>query len=175
MILSLTYYGNKVLRTKCRKVEKITDEIKKIVSDMIETMDAKKGIGLAAPQVGIDLCIFILRNEVQGPNGEFLLGDWQAYINPKLSNPLSEKGILSEGCLSFPGLHIDIERPNGITVEATDINGKVFTEVLVGFKSRVVMHENDHINGTLYIDRASKQDRARIEPIINEIKRKYNS
>ena len=176
MKLPLKYYNDPILREKCKKVDKITEEIKKLVSDMIETMDANNGIGLAANQVGYLFKLFVIRPEIKDANGEYALGSPEVYINPVLSkNPSEEKNVMTEGCLSFPGLHIEIERPKKIHVEAIDINGDPVSIDLVGFKAREIMHENDHLNGRLFIDRASKEIRKHIEPALREIKKKYSS
>lgn len=175
MILDLCYWDDPILREKCKPVEKITDEIKALIRDMIETMDAKKGVGLAAPQIGRGLCLFVMRNTEEGPEGELVLTHPQVFINPKITNPSKELEVMSEGCLSLPGLHLDIARPFSITVEALDENGNPFKEILQGYKARVIMHENDHINGKLFIDRINSKLRKKIEPELQRIKREYGN
>lgn len=174
MLLQLRYYGDPVLRKKCEKVEVLTPEIKKLVHDMIETMIHHNGIGLAASQIGELVRIFIIREELMGPSGDFYFGEPRVFINPVLSDPIPETEIMLEGCLSIPGLHINVERPKGITIEAMGLDGKTFKETILGFTARQFMHENDHLNGTLHIDRCSKKDRQRIEPALRRIKEKYN-
>jgi peptide deformylase len=171
MKLKLSYWDNPILRKKCRPIEEITDEIKQLVSDMIETMDANRGVGLAAPQVGKDLRLFVLRNTKEDREGKLILTDPEVYINPILSQPSEQTEIMQEGCLSF--LHLDISRPYSITVQAMDLQGLTFTKKLQGFNARVVMHENDHINGKLFIDRIPLKERTQIEPILKELKKKY--
>jgi len=175
MILDLTYWDNPILRANCQSVEKITDEIKQLVQDMIETMDAKNGVGLAAPQIGKDLRIFVIREPIENPDDTISLGEPQVFINPNLTNPSKDLEIMSEGCLSFPGLHLDIIRPLSITVEAMDLDGKNFKQDLVGYKARVIMHENDHINGKLFIDRVNPKLRKKIEPDLKKIKAQYST
>lgn len=173
MLLKICYYNNPILRKKCKPVPKITDEIKRLVQDMIETMDASNGIGLAAPQVGRDLAIFVMREDNYTDDGELILGDVKVFINPKLSNPSSQKNTHSEGCLSLPGLHIDIDRPNSIYVEAIDLEGNAISQEFTDYTARVIMHENDHLNGVLFIDRISKNMKKKIEPALRAIKEKY--
>ena len=175
MILDLTYWDNPILRANCQSVEKITDEIKQLVQDMIETMDAKNGVGLAAPQIGKDLRIFVIREPIENPDDTISLGEPQVFINPNLTNPSKDLEIMTEGCLSFPGLHLDIIRPLSITVEAMDLDGKNFKQDLVGYKARVIMHENDHINGKLFIDRVNPKLRKKIEPDLKKIKAQYST
>lgn len=174
MILRIRYYGDPVLRKKCEKVSAITPEIKKLVEDMIETMIHQNGIGLAASQVGELVRVFIIREEILTPSGDFTFGAPRVFINPVLSDPTPELETMLEGCISIPNLHIEVERPKGITIEAMGLDGKVFKETIIGFTARQLMHENDHLNGTLHIDRCSKEERKRIENSLRRIKEKYN-
>jgi peptide deformylase len=174
MLLKICYYGNPVLRKKCAPVEKITDEIRQLVADMIETMDKNDGAGLAALQVGHAIRLFVLRNYIIAEDGKWTLSEPKVYINPKLSAPGEEILVDTEGCLSVPKIRLEIERPDKITVEAMDLDGKMFTEVVEGYNARVRMHENDHINGVLFIDRIDSKERKKIDPELKEIKKKYN-
>lgn len=175
MLLKLTYYDDPLLRKKCTPVKEISEEIKKLVSDMIETMESKSGAGIAAPQVGKPLRVFVIQKFVEDSDEEFQIEGPQVFINPKLSNPSDEFEIMSEGCLSVPGLHLEIERPYEITVEALGVDGKPFKETLKGYRARQVMHENDHINGRLFIDRVNPNIRKKIEPTLRQIKKKYSA
>ncbi|MEI6242556.1 MAG: peptide deformylase [Chlamydiota bacterium] len=174
MILPLRYYGDPVLRKKALFVESITEDVRKLVFNMIETMDAKKGVGLAANQVGVLLKIFIIRPEISNKDGDISLGDPEVYINPILSQPTQETDFFSEGCLSFPGFHLDIERPKGIHIKAMNLEGQWFEEDILGFKAREIMHENDHLHGAFFIDRYKGSKKA-IEPILRKLKKKYSS
>jgi len=174
MILPLVYYGNPKLRSKCLEVKQITEEIKQLCFDMIETMDANNGVGLAAIQVGKFLRILVIREVLEDENSEAYLGEAEVYINPRLSNPSEKTEKLPEGCLSLPGLHEEIERPFSIHVEALDINGNKISTKIKGYKAREIMHENDHLNGVLFIDRLPAKKRKEIEPFLKEIKAKYN-
>ncbi len=175
MLLPIYYYGHAVLRKRCEPVTEITEEIRKLSSDMIETMDKNDGIGLAAPQVGRAIRMFVLRNYIFTEDGKWTLSEPKVYINPKLSSPGTEVISDTEGCLSLPGLRLQIERPSRITIEAMDLDGKIFVEEVEGFNARVRMHENDHINGVLFIDRVDVNTRKKIEPDLKEIKKKYPS
>ncbi|NGX62745.1 MAG: Peptide deformylase [Candidatus Anoxychlamydiales bacterium] len=174
MILPLVYYGNPKLRNRCTEVQEITEDIKQFCYDMIETMDANKGVGLAAIQVGKLLRILVIRPVLEDEDKEAYLGKAELYINPKLSNPAEQTQIGPEGCLSIPSFHEDVERPISIHVEALDINGNKISKDLQGYKARELMHENDHLNGVLFIDRLPAQKRKEIEPALREIKSKYN-
>jgi peptide deformylase len=175
MLLKLYYYGHPILRKHCEPVTEITDEIRKLAKDMIETMDKRDGIGLAAPQVGYAIRMFVLRNYIFTEDGQWTLSEPLVFINPKLSSPSEEKVIDTEGCLSLPGIRLPVERPTKIKVEAMDLNGNIFVEELEGYNARVRMHENDHINGVLFTDRVDINTRKKVEPVLKEIKKKYNS
>lgn len=170
-VLSICTYGDSVLRKKAKKVEKISDEIKKLVSDMIETMDDSNGVGLAANQVGVLHRLFVIRPVIKMPDGKEGLGDFEVYINPVISNPSKETNVCGEGCLSIPGIYLDIERPNSIHVEALDLDGNVVSVDLEGFKAREIMHENDHLNGVLFIDRAYEEDKEHIAKTLRDMKK----
>lgn len=174
MKLPLIYYGSPLLRKKCEPIHEITDEIRQLALDMVDTMDAHNGIGLAAPQVGKLVRMIVLRNYIHHPDGKIGLSAPDVYINPKISHPSKETITEPEGCLSIPGIRLDVERPLRIHVEATNLEGKHFVEDVEGYKSRVILHENDHINGVLFFDRALPADRKEAEPILRRIKKKYN-
>jgi len=174
MKLQIIGYGHPVLRQKCAPVAQITDDIKQLVADMIETMDAADGVGIAAPQVGRAIRLFVLRSYIQKENGELELSDPIVYINPKLTGPSAEMVEEVEGCLSIPGLRLKVARPFSINIEATDLDGNIFQEQLEGYNARVRMHENDHINGVLFTDRVDPLTKKKIEPILKGLKKKLN-
>lgn len=166
-------YGHPVLRVRCDPISEITPEIKQLALDMIETMDKNSGCGLAAPQVGFSIRLFVLRDYVVTEDGEWKLADPKVFINPKLSSPGEHTLMDTEGCLSLPGLRLEVPRPDRITIEATDLDGNVFVEEVEGFNARIRMHENDHINGVLFFDRVDAHTRKKIDPLLKEIKKKY--
>jgi peptide deformylase len=172
MILPLKYYGDSVLRKKCLPIQKITEEIRQFAFDLIETMDkAHNGIGLAASQVGKLIRMFVIREPSIGAQGDLEFGDPVVYINPVLSEPSENEIILLEGCLSFPKFHVNVARPEKIHVEYTDLEGNRHEEEAVGFKARMIMHENDHLNGVLFIDRMDPAERKLVEPILSRLKK----
>lgn len=173
MVLPIIYYGNKLLRKKCEPIEEITDAIKSLVEDMIETMDAQKGIGLAAPQIGHPIRLFVLRNYIEDEDSDQELSDPQVYINPKILKVSKETNFEMEGCLSIPGVREEVERPLNILIEATDIDGRRFTEEIFGYNARVRLHENDHLNGVLFVDRIAVAKKKKIEPILLQIEKKH--
>ena len=172
MILQLAYYGDPILRKKAKEVEKIDDEIKKLVENMIETMRAKNGLGLAAPQVKQSLRIFIIDSGETSadyiPEKEAVI---EVYINPVITNPSDKQVFMNEGCLSLPGVYEEVLRPENITVEAMDIEGKHFKKELSGLHARAVMHENDHLNGTLFVDRVRAKKKRSLEDSLRTLKK----
>lgn len=175
MKLPIAYYGNPVLRQKGVRVEEINDELKQFVHDMTETMIAERGMGLAAPQVHRTIALFITHvPHYNEEKDEWIEGTFRVYINPKITNRSDEEWEQDEGCLSIPGIRGDVYRPYGITIEYTNLQGERVTESYEGLEARCIMHENDHINGTLYIDRMHPKDRKEIENHLRNIKKKYN-
>jgi len=174
MILPLIYYGNPYLRIKSQEVGEITLDIKQLCYDMVETMDANNGIGLAAIQVAKPLRILVIRSLLEKDSNNTTLQDAEIFINPKLSNPSEKTVIASEGCLSIPGIHQEVERPEAICIEAMDLEGKTVSKKFTGFAARQIMHENDHLNGVLFIDRLLAKKRKDIELELRKIKAKYN-
>ena len=176
MKLPLAYYGNPILRVKTKAIEKIDETIKQLIADMIETMEANDGIGLAAPQVCQALALFITQVPVRKADDpeEWENGESRVFINPKIVSRSDEEECGSEGCLSIPKLYADVYRPFKITLQYTDVEGKEHTETFEGLAARVIMHENDHINGTLFIDRVGVKKRQELENTLRAIKKKYH-
>lgn len=178
MKLNLTYYGNPILRKKTKPVKEITDEIRTLVHDMVDTMRENNGIGIAAPQVNRSESIFITEVPIKLPDSPEGEEQWQqgpllVFINPKILSYSEEKWNRDEGCLSIPGLRGDVIRPVTIVVQAMDLDGNLFKEEFSWLDARAIMHENDHINGVLFIDRMNQKDRNAIENKLHEIKRKF--
>lgn len=133
--------GDPVLRKKAREVESIDENIKALVSELFDTMYATDGIGLAAPQIGVSLRIFVMDD-----------GTPRALINPTIIFKSPETNIAEEGCLSIPEVFENVERSNEIIIRYTDLNGNEIEEKLSGYSARVAQHEYDHLDGILFID-----------------------
>lgn len=174
-ILPLLYYDDAGLRKKAFPIEMIDEDIKRLAQDMIDSMIHFNGVGLAAPQVGRLVRLIVIRDEFVGEGEEYSLGPPEVFINPILTRPSTETEKMPEGCLSLPGIHAEVVRPACIHVRYQKLDGKFVDEDAVGFRARVIMHENDHLNGVLYIDRISPEERARIEPMLRELKDKFHS
>jgi len=150
-ILPIRIYGDPVLRKKAAPIGEITDEIRKFVDDMAVTMFDAPGIGLAAPQVGKSVRLFIVDphlGESESDTQEFV-----AFINPVLREKSDDRVLIEEGCLSLPDIRADVERPRTLTVDFTDLHGERHTAEVGGMLARVIQHENDHLDGILFVDR----------------------
>ena len=167
-------YDDPVLRKQALPIEAITPEIEKLGKDMVETMILHKGVGLAGPQVGALLRIFVIQDEQVNALGEWVVSPPEIIINPTLSKPSAEKETMQEGCLSLPGLHVDVVRPKSIHIRYQNLKGEWIDEVATDFRARVMMHENDHLNGVLTVDRMDKGERKKIEPQLQAIDKKYH-
>jgi len=173
----LRYYGDPALRSKCKEIEEITDEIKQLAQFMIQYIDSHNGIGLAAPQMGVPIRLFVLRDYLIDEDGKWNISQVpKVFINPKILDKSEEVEEDMEGCMSLPGQSFGpIERPVKIKIEATDLNGKRFVEEREGINARVTFHENDHLNGVLQIDRMPPRERKQAEPVLQELKKKYSN
>ena len=167
MKLNLAYYNDPVLRVKAQRVECIDDHLRQLVDDMIETMHALNGIGLAAPQIHQSISLFVTCVPTQTPSGKWASGEPRIFINPQIISSSEEMQTFSEGCLSIPNLHMKVTRPKEIKIQATDFNGRSFEETMVGFEATNFMHENDHLNGILIVDYYSIEERKLLEQLFN--------
>lgn len=170
----LTYFGNPVLRKRSEPINTINEEICQIAQDLIDTVKALNGAGLAAPQIGISLRIFVIcfENGVDKEGMPIMSSEPQVFINPQIKLSNSKSVSLEEGCLSIPNIREEVVRPETIIVEATGLDGKVFKETATGWRARVIMHENDHLNGVLFIDRLDPKTRKILQPVLRKIKQK---
>jgi len=173
-LLPLAYYGDALLRNKALTVKEITDEVKKLIEEMKETMDACNGIGLAAPQVHHSIQLFLIRAPIETTTGELESGECQVFINPLISNPSKETWTISEGCLSIPTIYGDVERPKEITVEYTNLEGKRIRKRASGWEARVIMHENDHLQGTLFTDHVEKEEKKQLDPLLANLEKRIH-
>lgn len=161
-VMEILKYPDQRLRTIAKEVDKITDEIKKIAFSMIETMYHANGIGLAATQVGIPIRLFVIDVDQLEENAKPIV-----FINPKIIS-LEGKEKHDEGCLSIPGQTAPVERASKVTVRFMNLEGNIMELVAEGLLARAIQHENDHLDGKLFIDRLSP---VRKEMIIKKLKK----
>ncbi|NLE16643.1 MAG: peptide deformylase [Spirochaetales bacterium] len=152
-MLDIYTLGEEVLTEKCQPVTKFDNALKILVDAMFETMAEADGVGLAAPQVGVNSRLFVIH--IQGQ-------EKRAYINPQIIETSIETDTAEEGCLSIPGVWHDVQRPARVTIQAQDTEGKVFTVKAEGLLARAIQHENDHLNGVLFIDRLDDEEREKM-------------
>jgi peptide deformylase len=156
-ILPIRIYPDPVLRVKCRTVEAFDDALRKLAANMVETMHAAPGVGLAAPQVGVDLRLAVVDTSVgEDPAALRIL------VNPEI---VRRAGLETdtEGCLSLPGITDKVDRPITITLRAQDLTGKPFELEAEDYLARAICHEVDHLDGVLFTDhlRGLRKERAR--------------
>lgn len=149
-IRPILHYPDKRLRNPGQPVERFDADLKQLVDDMAETMYAAPGVGLAAPQIGVSQRVFI----IDVAAGEDAPSELRVFINPEIVERVGEV-CYEEGCLSFPGIHEEIDRAERVRVRAQDIEGKTFELEADGLLAIAVQHENDHLDGKLMVDRLS--------------------
>jgi peptide deformylase len=145
-IRTILHYPDKRLREKGKQIARVTDEIRKLVDDMAETMYAAPGVGLAATQIGVALQVFVIDIAEEGQPS-----DLRVFVNPEILEREDEI-VWPEGCLSFPGVTEDVERAKKVKVRAQDRDGKEFTLEAEGLLAVAIQHEYDHLQGVLMID-----------------------
>ncbi|CEF97368.1 Peptide deformylase [Ostreococcus tauri] len=156
--LAIAKYPAPCLRAKNAPIETFDANLEQLSKAMFKIMYETVGCGLAAPQVGVNY-----RMMVYNEAGEPGKGREVVLCNPKIVKYSKEKDFFEEGCLSFPKMYADVERPLGVQIEAQNLKGKKFKMTLEGFEARVFQHEYDHLDGVLYHDRMSPEVRATIQ------------
>jgi peptide deformylase len=162
MIYPIVAYGDPVLRKDCRDITKGEIDIKKLADDMFETMYAASGVGLAAPQIGMDIRVFVVDgtpingNLEDGEDIDVSLIDFKkVFINAEILEEDGEEWAYEEGCLSIPGIRSDVFRPESVTIKYLDIDWREHVETYHGLAARIIQHEYDHIDGILFTDHLS--------------------
>ena len=146
------YLGDRALRTPAKRVAKVDDEIRQLVREMLQTMYSADGIGLAAPQVGVNKQVIVIDCEPDNPATPPLV-----LINPTIIKSSTDVSPFQEGCLSIPGVYMDVTRPDVVEVSFKDENGRPRTLRATELLARAIQHEMDHLNGVLFVDRVENQ------------------
>ncbi|HMG35277.1 MAG TPA: peptide deformylase [Blastocatellia bacterium] len=149
MILDIVKYGDPILTKRADEITEFDDKLRKLVDDMFETMYGAPGVGLAAPQVGVLKRLFVMDCGSKRGTGRKI-----ALINPVIELEEGEQ-IGDEGCLSFPGIFLEVKRPQRVVVRAVDTDGAEFTHDLMDLEARCASHETDHLDGELFIEYVS--------------------
>jgi peptide deformylase len=154
--------GHDLLRRKAEPVKTFDAELGKTTEGMIEALHAGKGVGLAGPQIGLLQRIFVVHIEGDVP---------RVFINPSIIETSPETAKYEEGCLSIPGVWADVIRPRTVKIQAWNERGRPFTLETDGILARVILHEYDHLEGVLFIDRLSEPKRNRVLAKLEKIRR----
>jgi peptide deformylase len=180
MIVPILEYGDPILRAKGKPIDNMDDRIRELAANMIETMHAANGVGLAAQQVGEALQLTVLDVSLVEDRPSTLKVDGKD-VDPKAAMPLvlinpeielhgaTETGV--EGCLSFPEITGDIERANTVSVRAQTLEGRTIEIEATGFLARAIQHEGDHLNGILFIDRMNSAAKAALSSRLKRLQK----
>ncbi len=155
MILPIVVYGSQALRAENKEIDASYPDAEKFIADMFDTLYAADGVGLAAPQVGRNVRVFVVDATPWAEDEPELAGFRRAFINPEIYWSSEEESFYNEGCLSLPGLHEDVSRPVTIRMRWLDGNFVPRDEEFTGRPARVIQHEYDHLEGKVFTDRLS--------------------
>ena len=176
MILPIVAYGDPVLKRKATNITKDYPKLDALVDNMFETMYNAYGVGLAAPQIGLPIRMFLVDTtpfaddeELTEDEQKSLEGFKRVFINPKITKEEGEEWAFNEGCLSIPDVREDVFRKPVITIEYLDENFKAHTETFDGLVARVIQHEYDHIEGVLFTDKLSSLKKRLIKGRLSNI------
>lgn len=177
MILPIVAYGDPVLRKRAKEIEKGQVDVKTLADNMFETMYAASGVGLAAPQIGQSLRMFVVdgtpMNEDETPDDdEFdpsLVGFKKVFINPEILEEDGDEWAFEEGCLSIPGIRNDVYRPEFIKIKYVDLDWNEHVEEYEGIAARIIQHEYDHLDGKLFTDYMSPLKRQLLKKRLADI------
>lgn len=166
--LSVIHYPDPRLRARSKEISKITDEVVTVARRMLQLMHEAPGVGLAAPQVGLNLRMFVASHTGKEE-------DDKVFINPVIT-PIGKTLVeMDEGCLSLPEIDISVLRPVEVKIEATGLDGQTFTLTSNELAARIWQHELDHLDGVLIIDRATPMDRLACRKKLRELEEEFSS
>lgn len=152
MILSIVAYGDPVLKQVANDIDAEHPNLKQLIEDMENTMEKANGVGLAAPQIGLSIRLFIIDSTLMMDEGEEDKGIREVFINAEMIEETGTEWAFEEGCLSIPDIREDVYRKDTITIKYLDKDFKEHTKTFDGMTARVIQHEYDHIEGILFID-----------------------
>lgn len=148
----VTVYGDPLLRKKAKKIDKDYPDLAQVIENLWETMYYSDGVGLAAPQVGLSIRMFVVDASSGAEEEPELENFKKVFINPEIIETTGEDWVFNEGCLSLPEIREDVIRPDEVTIRWYDENFEAHEEKFKGFAGRVIQHEYDHLEGILFID-----------------------
>lgn len=173
MKLPILAYGTPSLKRKSEPITKDYPELHKLIEDMFETMYAASGVGLAAPQIGKNIRLFVVDTQPFAEDFPDAKDFKKVFINPEIIEYSDENCTMNEGCLCIPEVREDVVRPTTITINYFDENFEFHTETFSGIRSRVVQHEYDHIEGILFTDRLSSLKKMMLKRKLMEISKGF--
>lgn len=165
----VTVYGDALLRRRAKEITPEHPNLKEIIENMWETMYYSDGIGLAAPQVGMSIRLFVIDASSAADEEPELEGFKKVFINPEIIETNGEEWVMNEGCLSLPEIREDVTRPDEVRLSYFDENFEEHEEVFKGFAGRVIQHEYDHLEGKLFIDYLSPLRKRLLKSKLNAI------
>ncbi|KAL2642150.1 hypothetical protein R1flu_009737 [Riccia fluitans] len=166
--LGVILYPDPRLRAKNKRISVFDEKLQALVTEMFDVMYKTDGVGLSAPQVGVNVQLMLYN-----PEGERGKGQEYVLVNPKIVKYSKQRDVFKEGCLSFPQLEADVERPLNVRVEAQDVKGKKFAISLKGWQARIFQHEYDHLEGVLFHDRMNSEAVNSILPGLRQLEDAY--
>ncbi len=155
MIYPIVVYGDPILRKMTSDIERNYEGINKLADDMFETLHNADGVGLAAPQIGLSIRVFVVDLSPMSSEYPELKDFKKAFVNAHIIEKDGEEELMNEGCLSIPGIHEDILRENRIRIKYVDTEWNEHDEIYTGYPARVIQHEYDHLDGILFVDHCS--------------------
>jgi peptide deformylase len=155
MILPIVVYGSPTLRAQNKEIDATYPDTAKLIADMFDTLSAADGVGLAAPQIGRNIRLFIVDATPWADDDPSLADFRRTFINPEIYDGSEDEEFFNEGCLSLPGIHEDVSRPVTIRMRYLDENFEPHDEEFTGRPARVIQHEYDHLEGRVFTDRLS--------------------
>ena len=178
MILPILAYGDPILKKECEEIDEIYPDLQKLIVDMFETMYKAKGVGLAAPQIGKSIRLFIVdgspfadkeEGEEDDPLAKGIEGFKKVFINPIIEEEEGKEWSFQEGCLSIPKIRENVTRKPDVVVSYYDENWKLHEEKYSGYAARIIQHEYDHIDGILFTDYLTPLKRKLLQKKLNNI------
>ena len=167
MKFPIVAYGSAILRKKTKEIEENSDELQELIANMFETMEGANGIGLAAPQIGKDVRLFIVDADgIEEPGCE---GFRKVFINAEIIEETGKEWVFEEGCLSIPHVRGDVTRKPEVTIRYRDESWEEKTETFDGMPARIIQHEYDHIEGILFVDRVHALKRTMLKGKLQKI------
>ncbi len=171
MVYPIVVYGDPILRKRAREIEKGSMDLIAFAQDMFDSMNAAHGIGLAAPQIGKSVRVFVVDGTTLEVDDEDMTGFRKVFVNPLIVEESGEEWEFEEGCLSIPNIRENVSRQGKLRIKYVDENWKEYDEVYDGMKARIIQHEYDHLEGKMFIDYLSSLKRRMLKGKLNDISR----